>query len=123
MISTICGRDIDVGSSSLRRRHLSSENDVDWSLILNVLAESEARQKDTSISQYLQGSNLDRILDDVMTVIVSSTKTDTLSSITTIYYSFVDAVLKGLGLYYPAWGISETCFNDGNQEGKCEKRI
>lgn len=116
-ISTICGRDIDVSSSSSRRRHLSSDNEVNFSLILNAIAESDLRQKDALIGQYLQGSNLNNILTDIRTAL-SSTTTTTLSSITAMYYSFVDSVIRGLGLYYPAWGTSETCFNDGNQDGK-----
>jgi len=114
-ISTICGRDIDVSSSSSRRRHLSSDNEVNFSLILNAIAESDLRQKDALIGQYLQGSNLNNILTDIRTAL-SSTTTTTLSSITAMYYSFVDSVIRGLGLYYPAWGTSETCFNDGNQD-------
>ena len=88
-----------------------------------LLSDSELRVKDTLIGQYLQGSNLSIILADIRNSIVSSTTAITLQSITAIYYSFVDSFIRNVGLYYPDWGKSETCVNDGNQEGEWSKGI
>jgi hypothetical protein len=117
LVTKICGQDLN-GSTS---RRLSSDNDAYFTLILNAV-ESDLRTKGSLIGLYLQGSNLNSILVAIQNEIVSSTSTQTLRSITAIYYTFVDSIIRGLGLFYPAWGRSETCVDDGNQPGK-SKRI
>jgi hypothetical protein len=85
--------------------------------------ETDLRQTDTLIGQYMQGSSLTTILTAILYDIASSTTTQTLGSVTGITYTFVnsvidtivDTIIEGLGLYYPDWGKSEACINDGNQ--------
>jgi hypothetical protein len=89
--------------------------------------ETDLRQTDTLIGQYMQGSSLTTILTAILYDIASSTTTQTLGSVTGITYTFVnsvidtivDTIIEGLGLYYPDWGKSEACINDGNQPGEC----
>lgn len=114
LVTKICGRNVNAESSS---RRLSSDNDAYFSLILNAV-ESDLRQKDSLIGQYLQGSSLNSIVTAIQNDIASSSSTQTLSSITAIYYTFIDSIIRGLGLFYPDWGRSETCVDDGNQPGK-----
>ena len=112
-VSKICGIQVNAESGS---RRLSSDNDAYFTLILNAV-ESDLRQKDAIIGSYLQGSSLNTILSAILDDIVSSTSTQTLGSITGILYTYLDSVVSVLGLYYPDWGKSDTCVNDGNQPG------
>eukprot|EP00804_Cyclotella_cryptica_P019739 CCRYP_009662-RC/>CCRYP_009662-RC protein AED:0.09 eAED:0.09 QI:0/0.95/0.95/1/0.95/0.95/22/166/2740 len=119
IVTNICGQDsyVEAARTSLLSRQLaSSTEEVYFSFIISAATDSELRAKDKLIGQYLQGSNLDSLMADIQKSIVSSTTAATLRSITAIYYSFVDSFIRGLGLYYPDWGKSETCLNDGNQE-------
>jgi hypothetical protein len=120
LVTRICGQDINTEGGYQRR--LTSSNDVFFSLIMNAV-ETDLRQTDTLIGQYMQGSSLTTILTAILDDIASSTTTQTLGSVTGITYTFVnsviDTVIKGLGLYYPNWGKSEACINDGNQPGEC----
>eukprot|EP00970_Alexandrium_tamarense_P008229 scaffold1576_cov192-Alexandrium_tamarense.AAC.7 len=121
VITKFCGRDVnvDIGySSSSGRRFLSgSGNDVvEFTLILNAVAKDDLRQKDSLLNQYLQGSTMDAILGDVLAEVVATSGVAELQVITAIYYSFVNSYIRGLGLYYPAWGDAETCLNDGQQK-------
>ncbi|KAL7475529.1 hypothetical protein ACHAW6_001439 [Cyclotella cf. meneghiniana] len=118
VVTNICGQDINMKAAnllSMRRQLVSKTEEVYFSFIVSAVAD-ELRSKETLIGQYLQGSNLVSILMDIQNNIVSSTTTVTLQSITAINYSFLDSFIRGLGLYYPDWGRSETCLNDGNQE-------
>lgn len=128
LVTKICGQEVstsrrllsgqDVTGVSLRR--LSSDSDAYFTLILNAV-ESDLRAQDSLIGQYLQGSNLNSILVAIQNEIVSSTSMQTLSSVTALYYTFVASMIRGLGLFYPNWGISETCVDDGNQPGKSKR--
>lgn len=118
LVTKICGQDMNSSTS----RRLSSDNDIYFTLILNAV-ESDLRTKGSLIGLYLQGSNLNSILVAIQNEIVSYTSTQTLRSITAIYYTFVDSIIRGLGLFYPDWGRSETCVDDGNQPGKSKFRI
>ena len=122
VVNKFCGQsvdhEVDYGASS-RRRFLSSSNDVvEYTVILNGIAEDDIRKKDTLLGQYLQGSSLNTILSDILTEITANGSTQSLQSITAIYYEFINSFIEGLGLFYPAWGSLETCLNDGNQPGK-----
>lgn len=119
LVSKICGRYVNADSSS--RRLSSEDNDAYFSLILYAV-ESDLRQKDSLIGQYLQGSSLNNILTAIQNDIVSSSSTQTLGSITAIYYTFIDSIIRGLGLFYPDWGRTETCADDGNQPGMFNTR-
>jgi hypothetical protein len=88
---------------------------VEYTVILNGIAEDDIRKKDTLLGQYLQGSSLNTILSDILTEITANGSTQSLQSITAIYYEFINSFIEGLGLFYPAWGSLETCLNDGNQ--------
>jgi hypothetical protein len=126
VVTNICGQGSNTEAanwSSIRRQLVSSTEEVYFTFIISALADSELRVKETLIGQYLQGSNLVSILTDIRNSIVSSTTAVTLRSITAINYSFVDSFIRGLGLYYPDWGTSNTCLNDGNQEGEWSKGI
>eukprot|EP00956_Cyclotella_meneghiniana_P013390 scaffold19343_cov80-Cyclotella_meneghiniana.AAC.1 len=120
VVTKICGQDVDHEvdySSSSRLRRLSSDNNiVEFTVILIALTEDDVRQKDALLGQYLQGPSLDSIIADIFNEITTNGSTQTLSSITAIYYEFINSFIRGLGLYYPAWGGSrDTCLNDGNQ--------
>lgn len=119
-VTKICGQDVEHEvdySSSSRLRRLSSDNNiVEFTVILIALTEDDVRQKDALLGQYLQGPSLDSIIADIFNEITTNGSTQTLSSITAIYYEFINSFIRGLGLYYPAWGGSrDTCINDGNQ--------
>jgi hypothetical protein len=96
---------------------LSDSNIVEYTIILSAIAESDIRRKDTLLGQYLQGSSLNTILADILNEIGNSS-TQSLHSISNIYFEFINSFIQGLGLYYPAWGSLETCLNDGNQPGE-----
>jgi hypothetical protein len=120
VITKLCGQAVEneVGYSPLSRRKLSSvsQNDVvEYTIILNAIADSDLRQKDSLLGQYLQGTSLDNILAEILTEVTSSSDSQTTQSISAIYYEFVNSFIEGLGLYYPAWGNMETCLSDGNQ--------
>jgi hypothetical protein len=116
VITKICGVNVEAKSSARVRRRLASDSEVYFSLIFKAVADADLRQKDALMGQYLTGSNLETILTDIRTTTVSTTTTTTLGAITAMYYTFVDSLIRGLGLYYADWGKSNTCINDGNQE-------
>jgi len=121
VVNKICGQNVQQGaeySSSGRLRLLAgSVNDVvEFTIILYAVAESDLRQKDSLLGRYLQGSNLDAILANVLNELISKTSPRSIQSISAVYYEFMDSFIHGLGLYYPAWGSVETCLNDGNQK-------
>lgn len=123
VVTKICDQDVqhevDYSSSSRLRRLSSDNNIVEYTVILIALTEDDVRQKDALLGQYLQGNSLDSIIADILNDITTNGSTQTLSSITAIYYEFINSFIRGLGLYYPAWGgIHSTCLNDGNQPGK-----
>lgn len=119
IVNKFCGQNVEheVDFSSSRFRSLQSTDIIEYTVILNAVAESDIRQKDALLGQYLQGSNLDRILTEILNEISSNGSTQSLQSVSVIYYEFVNSFIQGLGLYYPAWGSLETCLNDGDQPG------
>ena len=120
VINKFCGRNVNIEAhyfSSNRRRYLLSGNDiVEFTLILNAVSEADLRQTDAILNKYFQGSNLANLLAAILNEIVTSTAVPNLQSINAIYYNFVNSFINGLGLYYPAWGVKETCLNDGKQK-------
>mmetsp|Transcript_4289 Transcript_4289/g.9709 ORF Transcript_4289/g.9709 Transcript_4289/m.9709 type:complete len:891 (+) Transcript_4289:2-2674(+) len=120
-ITKICGSNVDVeasASSSTRRRALQTSDDevVEFTILLNAIAQEDLRQKDALLGQYFQGTNLNNLLIAIKNEILASSATRTVQTITTIYYEFLNSFISGLGLYYPAWGSKETCLNDGMQQ-------
>lgn len=118
-VTKFCNQNVDhyVDYHTASHRMLSDSNIVEYTIILSAIAESDIRRKDTLLGQYLQGSSLNTILADILNEIGNSS-TQSLHSISNIYFEFINSFIQGLGLYYPAWGSLETCLNDGNQPGE-----
>lgn len=122
VVKKICGQNVQQEteySSSGRLRLLTGTVDevVEFSIILYAIAESDLRQKDSLLGRYLQGSNLDTILANILNELISNASSRSIQSISAVYYEFIDSFIQGLGLFYPAWGSMETCLNDGKQKG------
>jgi hypothetical protein len=121
VINKFCGQDIQQeGKFDPRSRLLASSADsvVEFTIILKNIAESDVRQKDALLSKYLQGSSLDTILADILDLIDSTSTSQSLQSISAIYYEFINSFVGSLGLFYPSWGTEEqTCLNDAKQPG------
>lgn len=122
VVNKFCGQSVehavDLQSTSRFRLLASGDEIIEYTVILHAVAENDIRRKDALLGQYLQGSSLSTILADILNDITRNGSTASLSSVSAIYYEFVNSFIQGLGLYYPAWGSLETCLNDGNQPGK-----
>lgn len=121
IVNKFCGQsvenEVDYQSSSRLRFLTSSSEIVEYTVVLNAITESDIRRKDSLLGQYLQGASLNAILADILNQITTNGSTQSLQSVSAIYFEFINSFIQGLGLYYPAWGSAETCLNDGNQPG------
>lgn len=118
VVSNFCGVDYDVEAEYSPGRRLQSSNTasvqfafVAQSLFYDILDGIERR-----LSAYLQGTTLTSFLAGVLQDISANPPTSSLSTVTSIIYTALNAFIAGLGFYYPAWGYLETCISDGNQE-------
>ena len=73
--------------------------------------EVEVEGIESLLSTHLQCATLSSFLVSVLADILASNSSEILQSLTAVYYTAVNAVIDGLGLYYPIWGYMETCLS------------
>merc|ERR1712194_998015 len=119
VVKKFCGEDVDVEKTFLSgSRRLPSVDDdaiVNYTFFSQSLNRDELKKVESMLSSYLQGNTLTSFLAAVLSEILARNP-PLARKPTAIYYTAQSAFITGLGLYYPAWGYSETCLSDGNQD-------
>eukprot|EP00571_Detonula_confervacea_P017647 CAMPEP_0172312770 /NCGR_PEP_ID=MMETSP1058-20130122/18549_1 /TAXON_ID=83371 /ORGANISM="Detonula confervacea, Strain CCMP 353" /LENGTH=2999 /DNA_ID=CAMNT_0013026315 /DNA_START=101 /DNA_END=9097 /DNA_ORIENTATION=+ len=119
VISKFCGVDYNIEveySSDSRRLQSLNTGSVQFAFIAQGLEYDELQGIETLLSAYLQGATLVSFLDGVLANILANDPTASLSAVTSLTYTALNAFIAGLGFYYPAWGYLETCLSDGLQD-------
>jgi len=120
VLTLFCGEDFSIekvySSSTRRLQEVVEDNVVDFTFFSQSLASDELEGIEALLSSYLSGSTLETFLATVLADVLASDPPPSLQSLIALSYTSVNAFIAGLGLYYPAWGKSETCLSDGKQE-------
>jgi uncharacterized protein (DUF1501 family) len=119
VVTKFCGTDYNTEaeySSGSRRLTVTDDDIVEFVLYFEAFESTTLREVESLLSSYLQGTTLTTFLTALLTDILASNPPPTLQNLTGILYTALRAFIDSLGLYYPAWGQAETCFNDGEQE-------
>lgn len=121
VLTKFCGREVNIESvysSGSRRLQDVDEDVVDFILYMESLDRGSLETVQSLLSAYLQGgsSSQAEFLTAVKDHVLGSSPPASLEGLSAVSYTAVAAFISGLGLYYPAWGYSETCLSDGGQE-------
>ena len=117
VVKNFCGTEYDdieaKYSSGSRRLTTSGTSDaiVDFVFTQQSLDSDTLRTLEGHLSSYLQGSTLSTFLSLFVANVLASNPPLSMQTLTAAYLSTFSAFISGLGRYYPAWGVSETCLS------------